>query len=128
MPYGSKFAASSSTVVVASLRPWTDLVLHGHLMVDAPESFFEELADAGLDVVSPETLLTSDTPRRPVRDAYVDAAGGLWVLSSGVPPAGSAEAPGGWRREEFIHDAIIAETGLATHTAHTLSSLGEGLG
>lgn len=40
------------TVVVASLRPWTDLVLHGHLMVDAPESFFEELADAGLDVVS----------------------------------------------------------------------------
>jgi ribulose-phosphate 3-epimerase len=40
------------TVVVASLRPCTDLVLHGHLMVDAPESFFEELADAGLDVVS----------------------------------------------------------------------------
>jgi ribulose-phosphate 3-epimerase len=40
------------TVFVASLRPWTLLVLHGHLMVDAPESFFEELAEAGLDVVS----------------------------------------------------------------------------
>jgi ribulose-phosphate 3-epimerase len=40
------------TVFVASLRPWTHLVLHGHLMVDAPESFFEELAEAGLDVVS----------------------------------------------------------------------------
>jgi len=40
------------TVVVASLRPRTDRALHGHLMVDAPESFFEELADAGLDVVS----------------------------------------------------------------------------
>ena len=40
------------TVSVASLRPWTHLVLHGHLMVDAPESFFEELAEAGLDVVS----------------------------------------------------------------------------
>jgi ribulose-phosphate 3-epimerase len=40
------------TVVVASLRPCTSLTLHGHLMVDAPESFFEELADAGLDVVS----------------------------------------------------------------------------
>ncbi len=40
------------TVFVASLRPWTQLVLHGHLMVDAPESFFEELAEAGLDVVS----------------------------------------------------------------------------
>jgi ribulose-phosphate 3-epimerase len=40
------------TVVVASLRPWTQHVLHGHLMVDAPESYFEELAVAGLDVVS----------------------------------------------------------------------------
>ena len=40
------------TVVVASLRPHTDRSLHGHLMVEAPESFFEELAKAGLDVVS----------------------------------------------------------------------------
>jgi ribulose-phosphate 3-epimerase len=40
------------TVVVASLRPYTERTLHGHLMVDAPEQFFEELADAGLDVVS----------------------------------------------------------------------------
>jgi ribulose-phosphate 3-epimerase len=40
------------TVVVASLRPCTERTLHGHLMVDAPEGFFEELADAGLDVVS----------------------------------------------------------------------------
>ena len=40
------------TVVVDSLRPYTQRTLHGHLMVDAPEQFFEELADAGLDVVS----------------------------------------------------------------------------
>ena len=40
------------TVVVASLRPHTDRTMHGHLMVDAPESFFDELAEAGLDVVS----------------------------------------------------------------------------
>ena len=40
------------TVVVASLRPCTERTLHGHLMVDAPESYFEELAEAGLDVVS----------------------------------------------------------------------------
>ena len=39
-------------VVVASLRPVTDRTLHGHLMVDAPESLFDELADAGLDIVS----------------------------------------------------------------------------
>jgi ribulose-phosphate 3-epimerase len=40
------------TVVVASLRPHTDRTMHGHLMVDAPASFFAELAEAGLDVVS----------------------------------------------------------------------------
>jgi ribulose-phosphate 3-epimerase len=40
------------TVVVGSLRPWTGSDLHGHLMVDTPESYLEELADAGLDVVS----------------------------------------------------------------------------
>jgi ribulose-phosphate 3-epimerase len=40
------------SAVVASLRPWTTRTLHGHLMVDAPEPFFEELAMAGLDMVS----------------------------------------------------------------------------
>ncbi len=39
-------------VVVASLRRWTDRVLHGHLMVEEPAAFFEELVEAGLDVVS----------------------------------------------------------------------------
>jgi ribulose-phosphate 3-epimerase len=38
--------------VVASLRRWTDRVLHGHLMVEEPAAFFEELVEAGLDVVS----------------------------------------------------------------------------
>jgi ribulose-phosphate 3-epimerase len=40
------------TVIVQSLRPVTSRTLHGHLMVDAPESFFDELHEAGLDVVS----------------------------------------------------------------------------
>jgi ribulose-phosphate 3-epimerase len=39
-------------VVVASLRPVTDRTLHGHLMVEAPESYFDELREAGLDMVS----------------------------------------------------------------------------
>ncbi|GBC86545.1 Ribulose-phosphate 3-epimerase [bacterium HR12] len=39
-------------VLVRSLRPCTPLVLHGHLMVDAPESQFDALAQAGMDVVS----------------------------------------------------------------------------
>jgi hypothetical protein len=50
----------------------------------------------GLDVVSPEVLLTSDNPARPVRDAYVDAGGTIWVLSSGRAPAGADDQPGGW--------------------------------
>jgi ribulose-phosphate 3-epimerase len=39
-------------VVVASLRPHTGRTLHGHLMVEAPEALFDELAEAGMDVVS----------------------------------------------------------------------------
>jgi ribulose-phosphate 3-epimerase len=39
-------------VVVRSLRPVTDLPLHGHLMVEAPDAFFDELREAGLDRVS----------------------------------------------------------------------------
>jgi hypothetical protein len=50
----------------------------------------------GLDVVPPEILLTSDNPARPVRDAYVDAGGDLWVLSSGRAPPGAADVAGGW--------------------------------
>jgi len=40
------------TVVVASLRPVTQVTLHGHLMVDAPARYFDELSQAGLDMVS----------------------------------------------------------------------------
>jgi ribulose-phosphate 3-epimerase len=39
-------------VVVASLRPHTDRVLHGHLMVEVPEGQFEELNQAGMEIVS----------------------------------------------------------------------------
>jgi len=39
-------------VIVASLRPVTARPLHGHLMVDQPEAFFDELREAGLDIVS----------------------------------------------------------------------------
>jgi ribulose-phosphate 3-epimerase len=39
-------------VIVKSMRPITGRTLHGHLMVEAPESCFDELRDAGLDVVS----------------------------------------------------------------------------
>lgn len=54
------------------------------------------LALAGLDVVPPEILLTAENPPRPVRDAYVDREGRVWVLSTGTPPAGGLDLPGGW--------------------------------
>jgi ribulose-phosphate 3-epimerase len=56
------------TVFVASLRLCTDRVLHGHLMVDAPEAYFEELADAGLDVVSFHHEAVGD-PERAIANA-----------------------------------------------------------
>jgi hypothetical protein len=51
---------------------------------------------AGLYRVAPEVLLTSDNPARPVRDAYVDADGTIWVLSTGEPPSPAPDLPGGW--------------------------------
>jgi len=51
---------------------------------------------AGLYRVSQEVLLASDNPARPVRDAYVDAGGAIWVLSTGAPPSPAPEVLGGW--------------------------------
>jgi ribulose-phosphate 3-epimerase len=56
------------TVVVASLRPHTRRTLHGHLMVEAPAAFFEELSEAGLDIVSFHHEAVED-PRAAVADA-----------------------------------------------------------
>jgi ribulose-phosphate 3-epimerase len=39
-------------VIVRSMRRITDRPLHGHLMVETPEGFFDELREVGLDVVS----------------------------------------------------------------------------
>jgi hypothetical protein len=49
----------------------------------------------GLQVVSPQTLLTSDNPALAIRDAYVERGGSMWILSSGSAPAGT-ETLGGW--------------------------------
>ena len=51
---------------------------------------------AGLTLVPPEILLTSENPPRPVRDAYIDETGSLWIISSGSPPPGAAAQSGGW--------------------------------
>ena len=43
---------SIGPMVVGALRRHTDLPLHAHLQVDAPEGLFDELAQAGTDAVS----------------------------------------------------------------------------
>src|SRR3972149_8819682 len=49
--------------VVASLRPHTALTLHAHLQVDTPEALFDELAEAGTDVVTfPGEAVPDPTP------------------------------------------------------------------
>jgi hypothetical protein len=54
------------------------------------------IALAGLTVVPPEILLAAENPLRPVRDAFVEGSGAIWVLSSGKAPPGAPEQPGGW--------------------------------
>ena len=39
-------------VVIESLRPVTGLPIHAHLLVDAPERLFEDLRQAGTDIVT----------------------------------------------------------------------------
>lgn len=39
-------------VVVASLRPVTDLPLHAHLMIERPDALFGDFAEAGTDIVT----------------------------------------------------------------------------
>jgi hypothetical protein len=51
---------------------------------------------AGIPHVAPEILLTSDNPARPVRDAFVDRAGSVWIISSGTAAQGRPQPPGGW--------------------------------
>jgi hypothetical protein len=58
----------------------------------------------GLSTVSAEVLLTADNPARPVRDAYVDADGTIWILGSGAPTTAVDERPGGWILARYSTD------------------------
>lgn len=67
-----------------------------------------ELALEGLPVVSPEVLLASDNPRRPVRDSFVTGSNAIWILGSGVPPASDTAArPGGWLLARYDVDGRL---------------------
>jgi ribulose-phosphate 3-epimerase len=104
-------------VVVASIRPVTERTLHGHLMVEAPEGLFDDLAEAGMDVVSFHVEAVADpapivakargvgmgvgltvNPETPI-DAvypYLDQIDDVMVMS--VHP--------GWAGQSFISEAL----------------------
>lgn len=55
-------------VVVASLRPVTDLPLHAHLMIERPEALFDDFAEAGTDIVTFH-IEAADDPGKVVEEA-----------------------------------------------------------
>ena len=74
--------------------------------VIGPRGETRRLSLSGLTVVAPEVLLAAENPARPVRDAYLDARGRLWVLSSGVAAPGAADVPGGWILARYGADGV----------------------
>jgi ribulose-phosphate 3-epimerase len=104
-------------VVVASLRRHTDLPLHGHLMVEAPESLFDDLAESGTDVVSFPVEAVDDpaqviakargagmgvgltvSPETPIETVYPHLEQIDDVIVMSVHP--------GWAGEAFIPDSL----------------------
>ena len=121
-------------LVVAALRPVTERVLHGHLMVEAPESFFDELADAGLDVVSFHHEAVADpapviakargagmrvgmtlTMETPVTDAFphLDELDDMMLMSVRPGWGGQELDPGVYPRLEAVR-AEVDRRGLST--------------
>ncbi len=108
---------SFGSVLVAALRARTDLALDGHLMVDAPASLFEDLAEAGMDRVTfhveavedPDPIIrkargagmgvgmavSPDTPTRALFP-YLEELDDVIVMS--VDP--------GWAGQSFIPEAL----------------------
>lgn len=64
---------------------------------------------SGIPHIAPEILLTSDNPPRPVRDAFVDRSGGVWIISAGKPLEGAPPSPGGWLLAHFTPAGVPLE-------------------
>ena len=104
-------------VIVASLRPHTDRILHGHLMVEAPEGLFDELAQAGMDIVSFHVEAVDD-PAPVIRKAR-GAGMGVGMTVSPETPAERVfpyledlddvmimSVHPGWAGQRFIPDSL----------------------
>ena len=112
-------------LVVAALRRVTERTLHGHLQVETPEALFDELAAAGMDVVSFH-LEAVDDPAPVIAKAR---AAGLRV-GLAVSPETPAEAlfaslddlddvmvmsvHPGWSGQPFIPDSLAKVSAVRT--------------
>jgi hypothetical protein len=72
-----------------------------------PSGQTRRVALSGLTRVAPEVLLATDNPARPLRDVFVDERGTIWVLSSGTPPPGAEDQPGGWLLAEYTSGGTL---------------------
>jgi len=70
---------------------------------------------AGLPRALPADLINVKQPRLPIRDAFVERDGTMWILSTGFPPAARATSQGGWLllrygpRGELIDRRVLPE-------------------
>jgi ribulose-phosphate 3-epimerase len=103
--------------VVRSLRPWTDLVLACHLMVERPEHLFEDLAEAGTQMVTfhVESQPDSGPVIRKARDAGMRtglAVGPETPIETVVPHLEDLDnvivmsVHPGWGGQKFIPDVV----------------------
>lgn len=103
--------------LVASLRPCTRLVLDGHLMVDAPASLFDDLAEAGMDRVTFHVEAVDD-PEPVIRKAQ-GAGLGVGMTMNPETPAASVfpylddlenvivmSVNPGWAGQRFLPEAL----------------------
>ena len=103
--------------VVRSLRPWTDVDLACHLMVERPEHLFEDLAEAGTQMVTfhVESQADSGPVIRKARDAGMRtglAVGPETSVATVVPSLEDLDnvivmsVHPGWGGQRFIPDVI----------------------
>ncbi|MFL5736737.1 MAG: ribulose-phosphate 3-epimerase [Actinomycetota bacterium] len=109
--------------VVKSLRPWTDVVLACHLMVERPEHLLDDLAEAGTQLVSfhVESQPDSGPVIRKARDAGLKtglAVGPETPVDTVVPHLEELDnvivmsVHPGWGGQAFIPDVIPKITAI----------------
>lgn len=95
----------------------------------SPAGASRQLALDGLPTVSPEVLLASDNPQRPVRDSFVAANGDLWVLGSGHGAEPSdLERRGGWLLAQDHQNGRLVRRTRLREPARLILAVGTGGG